>query len=140
MNGQAMPLCSICWETLGKYGGPVTLPCGELHCSASQHCMLPASLSLTAGNILNLSLSHLGAQHLLTSCSDLLQLLLTVHHRFWHVVRRPQRLPPLHGAAAARQAGVPSLPSSLPCRCVAAALISSCWNDFAWHSTSASSC
>lgn len=33
MNGQATPLCSICWETLGKYGGPVTLPCG-----ANQPC------------------------------------------------------------------------------------------------------
>ena len=42
MNGQAMPLCSICWETLGKYGGPVTLPCGEPHCSICQCCMLSA--------------------------------------------------------------------------------------------------
>ncbi|BDA51595.1 probable SH3 domain-containing YSC84-like protein 1 at C-terminar half [Coccomyxa sp. Obi] len=36
MNGQATPLCSICWETLGKYGGPVTLPCGHNGCL---HCM-----------------------------------------------------------------------------------------------------
>lgn len=29
MNGNATPLCSVCYEILGKYGGPVTLPCGE---------------------------------------------------------------------------------------------------------------
>ena len=37
MNGQAMPTCSICTDYLGKYGGPVTLPCG-----LSQHIHLHA--------------------------------------------------------------------------------------------------
>jgi hypothetical protein len=26
-----LPLCPICCDTLGKYGGPATLPCGERH-------------------------------------------------------------------------------------------------------------
>ena len=30
MNGNATPLCSVCYEMLGKYGGPVTLPCGKI--------------------------------------------------------------------------------------------------------------
>ena len=25
-----MPLCSVCCDVLGKYGGPVSLPCGEM--------------------------------------------------------------------------------------------------------------
>lgn len=32
MNGNATPLCSVCCDTLGKYGGPVTLPCGHNGC------------------------------------------------------------------------------------------------------------
>jgi len=31
-NGSAVPLCSICLENLGKYGGPATLPCGHNYC------------------------------------------------------------------------------------------------------------
>ena len=46
MNGQAMPLCSICWETLGKYGGPVTLPCGEPRGTSCQCHVLRTRLDL----------------------------------------------------------------------------------------------
>ena len=45
-------------------------------------------------------------------------------HCLWLCLCRPQRLPALHGAAAALQAGVPSVPSSLPRRCHGAALYS----------------
>ncbi|KAK9805137.1 hypothetical protein WJX72_001461 [[Myrmecia] bisecta] len=41
MNGNATPSCSICCETLGKYGGPVTIQCGHNFClqciSSVQH-------------------------------------------------------------------------------------------------------
>ncbi len=39
MRGNALPLCSICCEMLGKYGGPITLPCGKP--SASCEWRLP---------------------------------------------------------------------------------------------------
>lgn len=47
MNGNATPLCSVCCDTLGKYGGPVTLPCGEsVSESVSGHISPQPALSL----------------------------------------------------------------------------------------------
>lgn len=32
MSGADLPLCAVCCDTLGKYGGPATLPCGHNGC------------------------------------------------------------------------------------------------------------
>lgn len=106
MNGQAMPLCSICWETLGKYGGPVTLPCGEPLCIAYECCT--DAVTQIIANVLDVTLTHLGAgpshQGGFHPCGDLLQVLLTLYHHMccdaqgttaafiaWHSCSAPSR-------------------------------------------------
>lgn len=75
MNGQAMPLCSICWETLGKYGGPVTLPCGASSLKLATvlyHTVSPLSArlaTLTALATSGMSAAMLGVPRLEHSCS-----------------------------------------------------------------------
>ena len=53
MRGNALPLCSICCEMLGKYGGPITLPCGKPLASCvwrlRTHCFTTVSLAWTTG-------------------------------------------------------------------------------------------
>ena len=68
--------------------------------------LLPGSKALTPGVFLSL-------QQPPATGTD-------TYHHFWHDMCRPQWLPSLHGTAAALQAGVPSVPSSLPRRCEAA--------------------
>ena len=53
MRGNALPLCSICCEMLGKYGGPITLPCGESPASCARrrptHCFTTESSAQVTG-------------------------------------------------------------------------------------------
>lgn len=78
MNIAEIPLCPICCDTLGKYGGPVTLPCGHngcfdcfsnVQCSNAQCPLCRAPFDQEAPLVCNHEMKEL-LLHLTSSCMD----------------------------------------------------------------------